>query len=231
MEQNPTLEELVEGQEEIELERDVGTPDERMPELTDPTAEAAAPAADETPAEVAPEESTLGDINWEEYLSDYASNTTQGSLSSGSYSDFDEERRPSLENTLTRSSSLADHLTWQLRMGNFTSEEQTIGDVLIGNTDDNGYLQISIEDAAFEAGVDTEVALATLRRMQDFEPQGVLARDLRECLLIQLRLLERELKSSVTGSHRDSVAPEALKLAAAIVTDHLALVEAKRFDK
>src|SRR5262245_3276387 len=214
MEQNPTLEELVEGQEEIELERDVGTPDERMPELTDPTAETAAPANDETPAEVAPEESTLGDINWEEYLSDYASNTTQGSLSSGSYSDFDEDRRPSLENTLTRTSSLADHLTWQLRMGNFTSEEQNIGDVLIGNTDDNGYLQISIEDAAFEAGVDTEVALATLRKMQDFEPQGVLARDLRECLLIQLRLL----------GLADS-------LAAAIVADHLALVEAKRFDK
>jgi RNA polymerase sigma-54 factor len=214
MEQNPTLEELIEGQEEMELERDVGTPDERMPELTDPTAEAPAAPADETPTEVAPEESNLGDINWEEYLSDYANNSTHGSLSSGSYADYDEERRPSLENTLTRTSSLADHLTWQLRMGNFTSEEQTLGDVLIGNTDDNGYLQISIEDAAFEAGVAVELALATLRKMQDFEPQGVLARDLRECLLIQLRLL----------GMADS-------LAAAIVADHLALVEAKRFDK
>jgi len=223
MEQNPTLEELAEGQEEIELDREVGTPDERMPELTDPTAETAAPASDETPAEVAPDESTLGDINWEEYLSDYASNTAQGSLSSGSYSDFDEERRPSLENTLTRSSSLADHLTWQLRMGNFTTEEQAIGDMLIGNTDDNGYLQISIEDAAFEAGVATEVALATLTKMQDFEPPGVLARDLRECLRIQLRLLKAD---------KAPPAPlEVLELADRIVAEHLPLVEAKRFDK
>jgi RNA polymerase sigma-54 factor len=215
MEQNPTLEELIEGQEEMELEREIGTPDERMPELVDPTTETAAPTNnDETPTELAPEESNLGDINWEEYLSDYANNTTQGSLSSGSYADYDEERRPSLENTLTRTNSLVDHLTWQLRMGNFTADEQAIGDVLIGNTDDNGYLQISIEDAAFEAGVDTELALATLRKMQDFEPQGVLARDLRECLLIQLRLL----------GFGDS-------LAAAIVADHLGLVEAKRFDK
>jgi RNA polymerase sigma-54 factor len=228
MEQNPTLEELAEGQEEIELDREVGTPDERMPELTDPTAETAAPASDETPAEVAPDESTLGDINWEEYLSDYANNTTQGSLSSGSYSDFDEERRPSLENTLTRTSSLADYLTWQLRMGNFTSEEQAIGDVLIGNTDDNGYLQISIEDAAFEAGVATEVTLATLTKMQDFEPPGVLARDLRECLRIQLRLL----KADKTPPAPLEVLPlEVLDLADRIVADHLPLVEAKRFDK
>lgn len=214
MEQNPTLEEFLEGQEEMELEREVGTPDERMPELVDPTAETTVPTHDETPAELAPEESTLGDINWEEYLSDYASNMAQGSLSSGSSSDYDEERRPSLENTLTRSSSLADHLTWQLRMGNFTKEEHAIGDVLIGNTDDNGYLQISIEDAAFEAGVDPEFALATLHKMQDFEPPGVFARDLRECLLIQLRL--EGLGES---------------LAATIVADHLALVESKRFDK
>ena len=219
MEQNPTLEELAEGQEEIELDREVSTPDERMPELTDPAAETAAPASDETPAEVAPDESTLGDINWEEYLSDYANNTTQGSLSSGSYPDFDEERRPSLENTLTRTSSLADYLTWQLRMGNFTSEEQAIGDVLIGNTDDNGYLQISIEDAAFEAGVATEVTLATLTKMRDFEPPGVLARDLRECLRIQLRLPQGRQDAAGPAS-RGPCRSRSSELADQIVADH-----------
>ncbi len=203
MEQNPTLEEVAEGQEEQEAKRaenEAGTPEERMPELRDPTLDGESRTADETPSEIAPEESNLGDMNWEEYLSDYASNTAQGSLSAGSQVDFDEDRRPALENTLTRASSLADHLTWQLRMGSFGAEEQAVGDVLIGNTDDNGYLQISVEEAALEAGVDRELARRTLERMQEFEPAGVLARE--------------------GGS-----------VAARIVADHLGLVEAKRFDK
>jgi RNA polymerase sigma-54 factor len=215
VEQNPTLESLELGQEEHEVEALSTTPDERMPELTDPTSEdAPAPPAEETASELAPEQSNLGDINWEEYLSDYANNLSQGSMSAGSGGDFDEDRRPSLENTLTRTSTLAEHLTWQLRMGDFTEEERVIGDVLIGNTDDNGYLHIPLEEAAFEAGADPEAVARTLRKMQDFEPSGVLARDLRECLLIQLR--QQGLEDSP---------------AAAIVRDHLNLLEAKRFDK
>ncbi len=214
VEQNPTLESLELGQEEQELEALSQTPDERMPELVDPTSEGAPERVEESSTELTPESSSLGDINWDEYLANYANNFTQGSMSAGTAGDYDEDRRPSLENTLTRTSSLADHLTWQLRMGAFTAEERAIGDALIGNCDDNGYLQISIEDAAFEAGVDSATVLRTLRKMQDFEPSGVLARDLRECLLIQLR--QRGLEGSP---------------AAAIVRDHLGLLEAKRFDK
>lgn len=215
VEQNPTLEELSDGQEDREVEAEDATPDERMPELHDAmSGEEAIPQKDETPTELAPEQSNLGDINWDEYLSDYANNFTQGSLSGGSGGDYDEEKRPSIENTLTRASSLGDHLTWQLRMGDFSQQEQALGDVLIGNLDENGYLEVTLEDAAFEAGVDMEFANATLRKFQEFDPPGVFARDLRECLLIQLRQLNEQ------GS-----------LAAQIVAEHLSLVEAKRFDK
>jgi len=215
VEQNPTLEELSEGQEDREVEASEATPDERMPELVDAVSgEEPNPIKDETPTELAPEASNLGDINWDEYLSDYANNFTQGSLSGGSGGDYDEEKRPSIENTLTRASSLADHLTWQLRMGDFSAQEQTLGDVLIGNLDENGYLEVSLEDAAFEAGADIETARAALRKFQEFDPPGVFARDLRECLLIQLRQLG-----------------QADALAAKIVAEHLSLVEAKRFDK
>jgi len=215
VEQNPTLEELSEGQEDREVEASDATPDERMPELVDAmSGEAPAPVKDETATELAPEASNLGDINWDEYLSDYANNFTQGSLSGGSGGDYDEEKRPSIENTLTRASSLADHLTWQLRMGDFSAQDQTLGDVLIGNLDENGYLEVSLEDAAFEAGADIESARVTLRKFQEFDPPGVFARDLRECLLIQLRQLG-----------------QADSLAAKIVAGHLSLVEAKRFDK
>lgn len=216
MEQNPTLEELGVDQEHIEAERETETPDDRMGEVTDPTnTEVEAPVKEES-GEVDGEQQ-LGDINWEEYLADYAANTSHGSMSAGSGNDFDEDKRPSLENTLTRASSLADHLTWQLRMGDFTSDDREVGDVFVGNVDENGYLQISVEDAAFEAGVETETALEILARMQKFDPPGVLARDLRDCLLIQLDQMELE-------------EPE-LSTARAIVENHLDLVEAKRFDK
>lgn len=216
MEQNPTLEELSTDQEHIEAERETETPDDRMGEVQDPTnTEVEAPVKEES-GEV-DGESNLGDINWEEYLSDYAANTSHGSMSAGSGNDFDEDKRPSLENTLSRASSLADHLTWQLRMGDFTSDDREVGDVFIGNVDENGYLQISVEDVAFEAGVETQAALAILERMQTFDPPGVLARDLRDCLLIQLAQLELEETE--------------LANARAIVENHLDLVEAKRFDK
>ncbi len=214
-EQNPTLEVLDAGEDEVETEADGPTPDERMQELADPTAEDPVPSsADEGAAEITPESSTLGDVNWEEYLSDWAANSAQGSMSAGAGSDWDEDRRPSVENTLSRASTLADHLTWQLRMGEFTPEEREIGDILVGNADDNGYLRITVEDAAFEAGADVATVERVLARMQDFEPAGVLARDLRECLLVQLR--QRG---------------EGEGVAAAIVRDHLPLLEARRFDR
>lgn len=216
LEQNPTLEELSLGQEDMEAERESATPDDRMGEVVDPTNQEIEAPVKEEKGEVEAD-SSIGDINWEEYLSDYAANSSHGSMSAGSGNDFDEDKRPSLENTLTRASSLADHLTWQLRMGDFTSDDREIGDVFIGNVDENGYLQLSVEDAAFEAGVEVDTALGILQRMQTFDPPGVLARDLRDCLLIQLAQLELE-------------EPE-LSTARRIVENHLDLVEAKRFDK
>ncbi len=216
LEQNPTLEELSLGQEDMEAERESATPDDRMGEVVDPTNQEIEAPVKEEKGEVEAD-SSIGDINWEEYLSDYAANSSHGSMSAGSGNDFDEDKRPSLENTLTRASSLADHLTWQLRMGDFTSDDREIGDVFIGNVDENGYLQLPVEDAAVEAGVEVDTALGILQRMQTFDPPGVLARDLRDCLLIQLAQLELE-------------EPE-LATARRIVENHLDLVEAKRFDK
>ena len=214
-EQNPTLEVLDAGEEDPDVEGSGQASDDRLQELADPTAaDAGSAPTEEVAAELAPETSTLSEMNWEEYLSDWATNLSQGSMSAGAGGEWDEDRRPSVENTLSRDSTLADHLTWQLRMGEFTPEERTIGDLLVGNADDNGYLRIGVEDVAFEAGADPATVERVLARMQDFEPAGVLARDLRECLLIQLR--QRGEEAGV---------------AAAIVRDHLPLLEARRFDR
>jgi RNA polymerase sigma-54 factor len=216
MEQNPTIEEVGLGQEDFEAEADTRTPDERMGELNDPVADREA-GTNETPEkELSPEDSQISDINWEEYLADYANNSAQGSMSAGAGGDWD-ENRPGLENTLARESSLADHLTWQLRMAGFREEHQAVGDVLIGNVDENGYLRITLDEVAFEAGVDMATVESVLRRLQGFDPSGVFAADLRECLMIQLR--ESEADEKVRNS------------ALAIVDGHLGLLESRRIDK
>ena len=217
MEQNPTIEELGVGQEDFEAERESQTPDERLGELADPVANPEDAKAETPEQELSPEASELGDINWEEYLSDYANNATQGSMSGGGGGGDWDENRSGIENTLARTSSLADHLTWQVRMGGFNEVDQDIADILIGNVDEQGYLRLSVEEAAFEAGVETAAVESVLGRVQEFEPGGVCARDLSECLSIQLR--EADL------------AAEIRKNALAIVNGHLELLETKRVDK
>jgi len=82
---------------------------------------------------------------------------------------------------------LKEHLLWQLRMSPLDEEGMRIGDFLIGNLDEDGYLKISLEEASEALGVPVEKVKEVLEVIQTFDPPGVGARDLKECLLIQLR--------------------------------------------
>lgn len=99
---------------------------------------------------------------------------------------------PPIENTLSSGSSLADHLMWQLSVQVDDGLMREIGTAIIGNLDDDGYLVASVDEIA-QMGhwsvVDVERALALV---QTFDPIGVAARDLQECLLLQLRHLGLE---------------------------------------
>ncbi len=96
---------------------------------------------------------------------------------------------PPIENTLSSGSSLADHLMWQLSIQMDDGLVREICTAIIGNLDDDGYLVASVDEIA-QMGqwsvVDVERALALV---QTFDPIGVAARDLQECLLLQLRHL------------------------------------------
>ncbi len=164
----------------------------------------------ETTTEIEPNE-RMGEIDWKEYLDNY-SNDWHGSSSTPA--DFDDDKRPTLENTLVRSTSLTEHLIWQLRMTGMDPVEESVAALLIGNMDKDGYLQVDIEDIAFQTGQDFDVVESALRRLQALDPPGVAARDLRECLLLQIKVQGKE----------DSAA-------ARIVRDHLVLLESKRYDK
>jgi RNA polymerase sigma-54 factor len=154
----------------------------------------------------------LADIDWREYFETYG-NEFHGATVNETGSD-DDDRRPGIENLLTKSAELSDHLIWQLRLSSFTEDEEQIAEVIIGNLDRDGYLGTSVEEIANVANRSVETVADVLRRLQQFDPPGVCARDLRECLLIQLELL---------GAGES--------LAAKIVRDHLAALEARRYEK
>jgi RNA polymerase sigma-54 factor len=140
----------------------------------------------------------IKDYDWETYMEGHG-------MSSYSSSQRTSGEETPWENFVTRQVTLADYLLWQLRMSPATSHEQGIGAVIIGNIDENGYLQGSLEEVCKEPEVSTTRAEAVLKLIQSFDPPGVGARDLQECLLIQLGNL-----------------PEKDSLAEEIVAQHLA---------
>src|SRR5439155_114568 len=105
----------------------------------------------------------------------------------------------------------------QVSRSELAETEKEVGAILIGSLDKDGYLTISLDEVAFLANVWPDVAIVerVLLRLQDFDPPGVAARSLPECLLVQLRQL---------GLTDDS-------LPARIVRDYLPMLESRRFDR
>ena len=95
-----------------------------------------------------------------------------------------------IENTLTRPPNLADHLTWQLSMSDASPRTKEIANFIIGNIDEDGYLRATNDEIMTAGGFQAEEVETAVRAVQSLDPIGVGARDLRECLLLQLRFLE-----------------------------------------
>ncbi|MCE5194205.1 MAG: RNA polymerase factor sigma-54 [Nitrospiraceae bacterium] len=96
---------------------------------------------------------------------------------------------PVFDQFATKADDIYDHLTWQLRLSNATEDIRKIGEIVIGNIDENGYLTATDEEISQSAGVNRENVADTIKLIQEFDPPGICARDTKECLLIQLRLL------------------------------------------
>jgi len=95
-----------------------------------------------------------------------------------------------IENTLTRPPNLTDHLTWQLNMSDASPAVKEIGAFIIGNIDEDGYLRATNEEIATSGNFEMSLVEAAVSAIQSLDPIGVGARDLRECLLLQLQFLE-----------------------------------------
>jgi RNA polymerase sigma-54 factor len=140
-------------------------------------------ATAELPQETA-QESEEFEVDWEAYLQDFSS--------SPDYVPAISKEVPSLEATLKSETSLAEHLLWQLSLTVHDELEKQIGTYLIGNIDDDGYLQCQTEEVARGFELEEEQICAVLEVIQSFDPPGVGARDLQESLLIQLHHLEMD---------------------------------------
>lgn len=97
----------------------------------------------------------------------------------------EEEKRQFMFDSLVAGTSLQETLLEQVRESTLTEEQWPIAEMLIGNVDEYGYLKATMEELAASTGLPAEKILEVLKVVQTFEPAGVGARDLRECLLLQ----------------------------------------------
>jgi RNA polymerase sigma-54 factor len=113
---------------------------------------------------------------------------------------------PPIENTLSTAASLSDHLLWQLSLQTDDERLKEIGGAIIGNLDDDGYLVASVEEIAAMGEWPVADVERALQHVQTFDPIGVAARDLQECLWLQIRHLGLE------GTPTEKIVTEHLRL-------------------
>jgi RNA polymerase sigma-54 factor len=209
--ENPVLEDSVESSAEQEKSPVEAAPDaeaERIGQTEVPVVQQSEEKMDST-AEVKADtraDEAVKDFDWEGYLENQASSPPLPSYRANS------DELPSLESTLTRGTSLFDHLEWQIKLGKFDEHEDAIALLIIGNLTPDGYLDQPLDEIAEEAGVPFDQAEAVLKKVQELDPPGVAARDLQECLLLQAKHV---------GADDDIVV--------GIITKHLANLEKKNY--
>ncbi len=128
------------------------------------------------------EQPDIFEAEWRNYLESYGGDHEN--------SHGDSPDRMPLENLPAKSDGLFDHLLDQLRESELGEFDRKIALELIGNINDDGYLDIDLETIASARGVGGDHVEQVLFEIQNFEPSGVAARNLQECLLIQARQLD-----------------------------------------
>lgn len=173
MVENPILEEIL---EEEELEQKQENPEDPSLDSIGQTQEEPSSENESDPLKC--------EQDWENYIQD---NLSQGS-SADNYTE-----RPSIEATYTKEATLADHLMWQLNLSVNKDLDKFIGSIIIGNIQNDGYCIAELEEIAKLSRASEEDVLRILKIIQTFEPNGVGARTLKECLLTQAKVLPERL--------------------------------------
>jgi RNA polymerase sigma-54 factor len=212
---NPLLDEVPAEVEETEAQAT-----EEKAEGSDPPAAQEPTEEGGTPEERgSPEEFSAS--GWEEY---FGSDRRAGD---SEYPSSSQDEFPSYEQTVAKATSLEEHLLWQLSLSGLSERDKAIGRLIIGNLDDDGYLRISLAEVVLGTEFTEAEAESVLKDIQTFDPTGVGARDLPECLLLQLGHLGKNPMGSLGAR------PGALKGAVVegIILHHLKDLEKKQYAK
>jgi RNA polymerase sigma-54 factor len=143
---------------------------------------------------------TWDDADYEYFFGDYLDDGYRSRTPS------EVKELPPIENTLSTAASLADHLMWQLSLQTVDEKLKEIGGAIVGNLDDDGYLVASVEEIAAMGDWPVADVERALQHVQTFDPIGVAARDLQECLWLQIRHLGLE------GTPTEKIVTEHLRL-------------------
>ena len=137
---------------------------------------------------------------------EWRDNFSAGSSSSRSEPE-DEERRQFMFDSLVAQTSLQEELLEQVRLADFPDNLRQVAEMIVGNIDDRGYLQSGCNELSFSTGVPVDQIESVLRTIQAFNPPGVGARDLRECLMLQLERFEKtqSLEYRILQDHFDAL--------------------------
>ncbi len=239
MVENPVLEEIDESVpmlDEVAGQQERQEREERLEHLEASTAEPAAASSD-----------PFNEIDFGSYFQEY--------LDPGyrTQQEYEESERPSFENFLSQPTSLSDHLAWQLGALKLDAQLEHAAEFIIGNLDEDGYLTATAEELAhalrefpenreLEEAALLDLVQRAVDLVQHLDPAGVAARDLRECLLIQIaaqqsefaQVYARRAEDDADEAHRSFRAEaeakleerrRAMEVAALIVDRHLHMVQ------
>jgi RNA polymerase sigma-54 factor len=174
LEKNPLLEEVVEAE---------GMTPTRSTNLEKRESEA-------KPATEADPDKQQGDFDWDSYFDRDFKRNLQNFSGGDELSNY--------ENIISTQQTLHDHLLWQAKMSGLDDQEQAIAELLIDYINDDGYLTISLQEISETERIELPKIEAVLSLIQEFDPPGVGARDLKECLLLQAKALEEDTTDLVT---------------------------------
>ena len=174
LEENPILEETMDLKEE-DFERVKAAEAEVNPEVAE--------------VQDAQNPQKQDEFEWESYLDNQYK--PPGQNLGGS------EEIMNYENMISTQENLHDYLMWQARMFGFNDEELALAELLINYVDDDGYILTPLEEIGQSESIEVKDLEDILKFVQEFDPPGVGARNLRECLLIQAKFLEEDTNDLV----------------------------------
>ena len=148
------------------------------------------------------------DDDWRDYF--------YQNLQNSSYSSDQAEKRQFMLDSLPQTESLQEHLLNQLHLTSMDEASQQIAEMIIGNIGDDGYMSADLTEMAETTGAELTHLEEILHVVQEFHPTGVGARDLRECLLVQLHRLghENDLPVRIVDKFIDELAAHKVQVIA-----------------